>query len=156
MLSTKDGRKIAEENYIYEDENVLLSFTDASNIPTEGKIIFALEAKQPNYSDYNEYAISAENICDGEDDDTEEEFFVPKTYLGRHSYCSITISLNLFSRSCSEDYCQLCTNDNKCFLCLYGYKLSINGDSLICPNENLQNQRQIQILQKLQKLLLLS
>ena len=83
--------------------------------------------KEPSYNIYNEYAYSSQNI---NGDDTEENFFVQKTYIGRHSYCDITkIDEEFLTQVCEAENCKLCLTDQTCISCIDNSQLSDYGNS---------------------------
>ena len=133
LLSTKNGRELSIGKYIYEDEKIIVDLSNIANIPENGRIIFALEVKDPSYNIYNDYAYSIQNIGG----DTEESFFEPKTYIGRHSYCDITkINEDLLTQECEVEYCNFCLTDHQtCISCEYKLKLSEEGNKIICLDE---------------------
>ena len=133
LLSTKNGRELSIDDYIYEDEKIIVDLSNIANIPENGRIVFALELIEPSYDIYNDYAYSIQNIGD----DTEESFFEPKTYIGRHSYCDIIkINDDSLADECEAQNCKLCLSNQTCILCEDNSKLSENGNTIICWDES--------------------
>ena len=133
LLSTKDNRKIITGDYIQEDENITFVISKTLSIPLKGKIIFALEAKEPDYNTYKQYTNSIENI-NGED--TESNYFTPKIYLGRYSYCTFEINKDSLTDQCEDEFCEFCLSDNTCIKCKNKFKLTQDGNDKICLDNN--------------------
>ena len=112
LLSTKHGRELSIDDYIYEDEKIIVDLNNLASIPENGRIVFALEVKEPNYNIYNDYAYLIQNI---NGNDTEENYFEQKTYIGRHSYCNIIkINDDSLADECEAQNCKLCLSNQTC------------------------------------------
>ena len=133
FLSTKDSRVIIAGDYIQEVENITFVISKTLSIPLKGKIVFALEAIELDYNTLIQYTNSTESI-NGED--TEQIFFSPKTYLGRHSYCEFEIDENSLTDVCADEFCEFCLVYSTCIKCRYKFKLTENGNDKICLDNN--------------------
>ena len=113
IISNKTGNLLNTNDYIYESENILLGFYKSTAIPSGGKIIYAMEAKEPSYDIYNNYSYLKENINgDNFENDDEVGYFEPQTFIGRNSYVNIIFEDGLLTDNCND--CQLCLTDGTC------------------------------------------
>ena len=126
LLSSKNYRKINIGEYIYENENIV--FVLSKNL-TSGKIVFAMEAIEPNYTTHIKYFNSSTNI---NENDTEENYYSPKRYIGRHSYCNIILEENSIFDDCNDNNCELCLINKTCIKCKDNFKFYHDGNSFIC------------------------
>ena len=136
LISTHYGRELGADDYIYEDEKIILDINKGRDIPQNGRIVFALELIEPNYNIYKDYAYSFQNLGGH---DTEENFFIPKTYIGRHSYCDIiAINDGLIIQDCNSQNCKYCLTNQACISCENNLllHLSEDGNTILCSDES--------------------
>ena len=133
----KTDIKINENDIINDNDFGELGFNEDINIGEEGRIIFAMVLTEPEYDIFNQYSIEIDKqYCGGICND-EEEYFKKKLYVGRNSFCDISINPDTITNNCEhiDEKCVLCIkNSNICVACKFSSRLSEN-DGKICLNE---------------------
>ena len=119
-LALQNGAEIAKNDIIDIDERLKLIIPRTGNIYTEFTygIKYACQATEPEYEEYNKYAIESKDTgTSGKEDD----FFnsQKQVYTGRHSYHYFLLNNILTEEGCDTD-CELCynSNKNKCITCI--------------------------------------
>ena len=93
IYSSKDDRKINKGESLKANETliVILSRNENVNIPTLGRIEYAMVVTEPDYDEYNSYTYLTECDCLGKEDDENNGYYIKKNYTGRYSYCDIKV-----------------------------------------------------------------
>ena len=117
LLSSKNNRILKIGDSISTNENITLNLYGNITIPKNRKIKYAMIVTEPDYDTYQKYVTTT--ICDCEEDQEKNGYFIKKNYTGKHSYCNIKINENEITNQCLDDNCNLCLQKNNsiCVLC---------------------------------------